>query len=282
MDAIHLTVYRGGSLLVDLIKIGGKTMQAKRIIPCLDTINGRVVKGVNFVNIKDVGDPVEYAVEYGRQGADELVVLDITATVEDRSSMAEVVKKTAAKAVMPLTFGGGIRTVEDFRKLFEAGADKISVNSAAVKNPSLIKEAAEAFGSERIVLAIDAKQVGIDEATGREKYNVLVSGGGVDTGIDLISWAKEGEKHGAGEILLTSLDRDGTKAGFDLPMLKAVCDAVDIPVVASGGGGDLDSFVELFQKTDADAALAASIFHFGEYTVGDVKAALRANGIPVL
>jgi len=257
-------------------------MQAKRIIPCLDTINGRVVKGVNFVNIKDVGDPVEYAVEYGKQGADELVVLDITATVEDRGSMVEVVRKTAAKAIMPLTFGGGIRSVEDFRELFDAGADKISVNSAAVKNPALIKDAAAAFGSGRIVLAIDAKQVGIDEATGMEKYNVLVSGGGVDTGIDLISWAKEGEKLGAGEILLTSLDRDGTKAGFDLPMLKAVCDAVDIPVVASGGGGNLDSFVELFQKTDVSAALAASIFHFGEYTVGDVKAALRANGIPVL
>jgi len=257
-------------------------MQAKRIIPCLDTINGRVVKGVNFINIKDVGDPVEYAIEYGRQGADELVLLDITATVEERSSMAEVVKKTAEKAAMPLTFGGGIRTVDDFRELFEAGADKISVNSAAVKNPELIRDAAQAFGSGRVVLAIDAKQVGIDEATGLEKYNVLVSGGRIDTGIDLVSWAKEGEKLGAGEILLTSLDRDGTKSGFDLHMLEAVCGAVDIPVVASGGGGDLNSFVELFQKTSADAALAASVFHFGDYTVGDIKDALRANGIQVL
>jgi cyclase len=195
--------------------------------------------------------------------------------------MVDVVRKTAEKVTIPLSVGGGIRTVDDFKDILEAGADKVAVNTAAVNNPELISDAAKTFGSSRVVLAIDAKQVGIEKATGLGKYNVLVSGGGVDTGIDLISWAKEGEQLGAGEILLTSLDRDGTKCGFDLPMLRAVCEAVNIPIVASGGGGDLNSFVDLFLETNVDAALAASVFHFGEYKVDDIKTALRSNGIPV-
>jgi cyclase len=186
-------------------------MSEKRIIPCLDVRGGRVVKGVNFVNIKDVGDPALCAMEYCRQGADELVFLDITATVEERRTMADVVKKTAEHVTVPLSVGGGIRTIEDFREIFDAGADKVAVNTAAVNNPGLIREAAQAFGKEHVVLAIDAKQVGIDENTGAEKYNVLVNGGKVDTGIDLLSWAKQGQELGAGEILLTSMDADGTK-----------------------------------------------------------------------
>ena len=257
-------------------------MSAKRIIPCLDVHAGRVVKGVNFVNIKDVGDPVEYAVEYDRQGADELVLLDISATVEERDTVTEVIRKTTEKIDVPLTVGGGIRSVDDFRKILKAGADKVAVNTAAVNDPELIREAVEAFGSSCVVLAIDARISGKDSETGEEKYNVYISGGQVDTGIDLVSWARRGEELGAGEILLTSMDADGTKGGFDIGMLRAVCDAVDVPVVASGGGGNLDSFVEVFEKTTAAAALAASIFHFGEYTVGDVKAKLRSHGVPVL
>jgi len=258
-------------------------MKAKRIIPCLDTLDGRVVKGVKFVNIRDVGDPAECAAEYCRQGADELVLLDITATVEDRRTRADVVRKAAEAVTVPFAVGGGIRTIEDFREIMEAGADKVGINTAAVKNPELIREAADTFGSECVVSAIDATSAGIDETTGLEKFHVLIDGGQTDTGIDLVSWAKEVEGLGAGEILLTSLDKDGTKEGFDIPMYKAVCGAVSIPVVASGGGGDLKSFVELFQKVpEVDAALAASIFHFGDFTVGDIKNALRENGIPVL
>ena len=252
-------------------------MQMKRIIPCLDVDvhAGRVVKGVNFVDIKDIGDPVLCALEYERQGADELVFLDITATVEGRGTMVDVVRKVTEVVSVPLAVGGGIRTVDDFEVLLEAGAAKVGINSAAVKRPELIREAAEKFGSERVVLAVDGKFV----ADGI--WTVVVSGGQVDAGLDLIDWCRRGAELGAGEILLTSMDADGTKAGFDIGMLRAVCEAVDIPVVASGGGGSLESFVEVFEETGADAALAASIFHFGEYTVGDVKEALKARGISV-
>jgi len=250
-------------------------MLAKRIIPCLDVHAGRVVKGVNFINIRDVGDPVECAMEYDRQGADEIVFLDITATFEERRTVADVVRKTAEKVFVPLTVGGGIRTIDDFREILRAGADKVAVNSAAVKNPELISEAAGIFGSQCVVLAIDAK------LTGANTYSVYVSGGREDTGVDLVDWARRGAKLGAGEILLTSMDTDGTKGGFDVAMLNAVCAVADVPVIASGGGGSLESFADLFLETPADAALAASIFHYGEYTVGDVKNGLRARGIPV-
>ena len=252
-------------------------MLAKRIIPCLDVHEGRVVKGINFVNIRDVGDPVDCAVEYDRQGADEIVFLDITATFEERRTMVDVVRKTAEKVFVPLTVGGGIRTVEDFRTMLRAGADKVGVNSAAVGNPALIAEAAGIFGSQCVVLAIDAKR----QEGPENKWNVYVAGGREDTGIDLITWAKRGAELGAGEILLTSMDTDGTKAGFDHDMLSAVCDVVGIPVIASGGGGSLASFADVFLETPADAALAASIFHYGEYTVDDVKAELRKFNIPV-
>ena len=250
-------------------------MLAKRIIPCLDVHDGRVVKGINFVNIQDVGDPVECAIEYNRQGADEIVFLDITATYEERRTMIDVVKKTAENVFVPLTVGGGIRTIEDFRKMLRAGADKVAVNSAAVQNPSIIEEASKIFGSQCVVLAIDGK------ANSEGGYNVFIAGGRSDTGKDLVEWAKLGEELGAGEILLTSMDTDGTKSGFDHDMLQAVCDVVNIPVIASGGGGSLSSFTELFNETSADAALAASIFHYGEYTVSDVKEELRRNNISV-
>ena len=256
-------------------------MQVKRIIPCLDVHNGRVVKGVHFVDFKDVGDPAFCAMEYERQGADELVFLDISATVEERHTTVDLVRKTAEKISVPLTVGGGIRTVEDFRELFDAGASKVSINTAAVRTPELISAAAEAFGSERVVLAIDAKASGTDPGTGKEKYTVFVSGGNEDTGIDLASWAAKGAELGAGEILLTSIDRDGMKTGFDIDMLNAVCAVTTVPVVASGGGGDLASFSAVFLETPVAAALAASIFHFGEYTVGDIKNELRAHGITV-
>ncbi len=250
-------------------------MLAKRIIPCLDVRDGRVVKGVNFVNIRDAGDPVELATYYSKQGADEIVFLDITATHEARKTVADVVRETVEKVYVPVTVGGGIRTLDDFQKLLRAGADKISVNSAAVKDPTLISRAAERFGSQCVVLAIDAKQ--------REdgSYEVVVAGGRIPTGKDAIEWAKEGEALGAGEILLTSMDADGTKQGFDLAMTKAVTEAVNIPVIASGGCGSLEHFAEVFQQADADAALAASLFHFGELTVPQVKDYLRKENIPV-
>ena len=250
-------------------------MLAKRIIPCLDVRDGRVVKGVNFVNIRDAGDPVELAKYHSDQGADEIVFLDITATHEARKTVADVVARTAAQVFVPLTVGGGIRTLEDFQTLLRAGADKISVNSAAVKDPSLISRAAERFGSQCVVLAIDARK----NPDGR--YEVVVAGGRIPTGIDAIEWAKEGERLGAGEILLTSMDADGTKAGFDLEMTKAVTQAVRIPVIASGGCGSLEHFAEVFEETGCDAALAASLFHFGELTVPQVKDYLRAQNIPV-
>ena len=250
-------------------------MLAKRIIPCLDVRDGRVVKGVNFVNIRDAGDPVELARYYSDQGADEIVFLDITATSDARDTVADVVERTAAQVFVPLTVGGGIRTLEDFRRLLRAGADKISVNSAAVARPELIAEAAERFGSQCVVLAVDGR------ARGDGSWEVVVAGGRKPTGIDLIEWVKRGEALGAGEILLTSMDADGTKAGFDLAMTKAVTDAVSIPVIASGGCGSLAHFAEVFEKTGCDAALAASLFHFGELTVPQVKDYLRERSIPV-
>ena len=256
-------------------------MHAKRIIPCLDVHAGRVVKGIHFADFKDVGDPIFCAMEYERQGADELVFLDISATVEARHTTVDLVRKTAEKISLPLTVGGGIRTVEDFGELFDAGASKVSVSTAAVRRPELIGEAAAAFGSEKVVLAIDAKVSGTDPETGEDKFTVYVSGGNEDTGIDLVSWVRQGAELGAGEILLTSIDRDGMKSGFDIEMLKAACAACDVPVIASGGGGSLASFSAVFLETPVDAALAASIFHFGEYTVGDIKNELRAHGIKV-
>lgn len=250
-------------------------MLAKRIIPCLDVQNGRVVKGVNFVNIRDAGDPVELAKYYSDQGADEIVFLDITATSDARDTVADVVERTAAQVFVPLTVGGGIRTVEDFQRLLRAGADKISVNSAAVARPELISEAAERFGSQCVVLAADGR------ARGDGTWEVVVAGGRKPTGMDLIDWVKKAEQLGAGEILLTSMDTDGTKGGFDLAMTKAVTDAVSIPVIASGGCGSLAHFAEVFEKTNCDAALAASLFHFGELTVPQVKDYLRSQNIPV-
>ena len=250
-------------------------MLAKRIIPCLDVKDGRVVKGVNFVNIRDAGDPVELARFYSDQGADEIVFLDITATHEVRKTVADVVERTAEQVFVPLTVGGGIRTLDDFRELLRAGADKISVNSAAVARPELITEAAERFGSQCVVLAVDAR------SRGDGTWEVVVAGGRKPTGLDLLEWVKKGEALGAGEILLTSMDADGTKAGFDLPMTKAVTEAVGIPVIASGGCGSLSHFAEVFEETGCDAALAASLFHFGELTVPQVKDYLRARNIPV-
>ena len=250
-------------------------MLAKRIIPCLDVRDGRVVKGVNFVNIRDAGDPVELARFYSDQGADEIVFLDITATSDGRATVADVVERTAAQVFVPLTVGGGIRTLEDFRQLLRAGADKISVNSAAVKDPGLISRAAERFGSQCVVLAIDARR------RPEGSYEVVVAGGRTPTGLDAVEWARRGEALGAGEILLTSMDADGTKAGFDLEMTRAVTQAVSIPVIASGGCGSLEHFAQVFAETDCDAALAASLFHFGELTVPQVKEYLRKRKIPV-
>lgn len=250
-------------------------MLAKRIVPCLDVRDGRVVKGVNFVNIRDAGDPVELATYYSRQGADEIVFLDITATSDARDTVADVVERTAAQVFVPLTVGGGIRTLEDFQRLLRAGADKISVNSAAVKDPTLISRAAERFGSQCVVVAIDARR--------REdgSFEVYTAGGRNPTGIDAVEWAKECERLGAGELLVTSMDTDGTKSGFDVEMLRAVTDVVSIPVIASGGCGCLAHFAQMFEQTGCDAALAASLFHFGELTVPQVKDYLREQNIPV-
>lgn len=250
-------------------------MLAKRIIPCLDVRDGLVVKGIQFVGIKAVGDPVAWAMEYDRQGADEICFLDITATHEGRGTMIEVVRNTARKVFVPLTVGGGIRTVEDYRDILRAGADKVSVNSAAIQDPTLISRAADRFGSQCVVVAVDAKK----RADG--SWAVFQNGGRIDTGLDAISWIRECERLGAGEILLTSMDADGTKEGFDLPLTAQVCKEVSIPVIASGGCGKLEDFSQMFRQTGADAALAASLFHYKELTVGQVKAHLAQNGIPV-
>ena len=250
-------------------------MLAKRIIPCLDVRDGKVVKGVNFVGIKEVGDPVECAEMYDRQGADEIVFLDITATSDHRETMADVVRETAKKVFVPLTVGGGITSPEDFAKLLRAGADKVSVNSAALKNPQLIADAAARFGSQCVVVAIDAKRM--EDGT----WHAFSAGGRVDTGIDAVWWAIEACRLGAGEILLTSMDADGTRDGFDLPLLDAVIAEVNVPVIASGGCGKLEHFSQVFEETGADAALAASLFHYQELTVGEVKDHLRRKNIPV-
>ena len=250
-------------------------MLAKRINPCLDVRDGKVVKGVNFVGIREVGDPVECAMEYDRQGADEICFLDITATHEGRRTMVDVVRKTAEHVFVPLTVGGGIGSVEDFRGILRAGADKVSVNSAAVKNPELISQAAEIFGSQCVVAAIDAKR---DE---KGNFKVVVHGGRKDTGLDAVEWAKKCQELGAGEILLTSMDTDGCREGFDLELLRAVCSVVSIPVIASGGCGRLEHFSQVFEETGADAALAASLFHFRELTVQEVKEHLAEHEIPV-
>lgn len=250
-------------------------MLAKRIIPCLDVRNGKVVKGVNFEGVKDVGDPVAYAEEYNRQGADELVFYDITASYEGRGVFLDVVSETAKKVFVPLTVGGGISTVDDFRETLRAGADKVSINSSAVKNPQLIKDAADIFGSQCVVVGIDAKR------DGKGGYTVYINGGRVDMKLDLIEWVKKIEQLGAGEICLNSIDTDGTKAGFDIDMLNAVCSAVNIPVIASGGCGKINDFAEVFEKTNSSAALAASLFHFRELTVGQVKSYLKERNFPV-
>ncbi len=252
-------------------------MFAKRIIPCLDVTGGRVVKGVHFVNLVDAGDPVEAAREYNRQGADELVFLDITATSDGRETMADVVRRTASEVFIPLTVGGGIRSVEDIRKMLESGADKVSLNSAAVKNPDLIRAGAERFGSQCIVLAIDARRI-----PGKPgHWEVYTHGGRRGTGIDALEWALQGVAAGAGEILLTSMDADGTQNGYDCELTRMISDAVNVPVIASGGAGKLEHLAEVFQTGKADAVLAASIFHFGTYTVGQAKAFLKQQGISV-
>ena len=249
-------------------------MLKTRIIPCLDVNNGRVVKGINFIDLVDAGDPVEQAVIYDAAGADELCFLDITASHENRSTIVEVVAKTAEKCFMPLTVGGGVRTVEDIRTLLIAGADKVSINTAAIKNPQFINDAASKFGSQCIVVAIDAKRV-------NKSYKIFTHGGRKETDISAIAWAKNAEASGAGEILLTSMDRDGTKMGFDLELTRSVSDAVSIPLIASGGVGTLDHLAEGVIKGHASAVLAASIFHFGLYNISEAKAYMEKVGVAV-
>ncbi|EUJ23958.1 imidazole glycerol phosphate synthase subunit HisF [Listeria grandensis FSL F6-0971] len=251
-------------------------MLTKRIIPCLDVTDGRVVKGINFVSLTDVGDPVEIAKAYNEAGADELVFLDITATHEERRTMVDVVARTAEQVFIPLTVGGGIHSVANMKALLQAGADKISLNSAALKNPDLIAEGAAKFGNQCIVVAIDAKYHADDDS-----WHVYSRGGRDDTGLDAIQWAKKAVSLGAGEILLTSMDGDGTKDGYDIALTDAICNAVSVPVIASGGCGNAEHMVEVFEKTGADAALAASIFHYGEMTIPEVKQILQAKGVAI-
>lgn len=250
-------------------------MYAKRVIPCLDVKNGRVVKGISFVNLRDAGDPVECAVAYDKKGADELVLLDITATHEGRSTMVDIVTRVANSIFIPFTVGGGIRTTADFKELLRAGADKISVNSAAVRNPDLINEAAQKFGSQCVVCAIDAKR----RAEGG--WEVYLNGGRLPTGIDAVKWAQEAVSRGAGEILLTSMDCDGQKTGYDIALTRAVSESVGVPVIASGGAGALEHFSDALTVGKADAVLAASLFHFNEIPIADLKDYLQKQGIPV-
>ena len=250
-------------------------MLAKRIIPCLDVTGGRVVKGINFVELRDAGDPVEIAARYNEQGADELTFLDITATSDGRDLILPIIEAVASQVFIPLTVGGGVRTVEDVRRLLNAGADKVSFNSAAVAQPEVIRQASTKYGAQCIVVAIDAKR---REGGG---WDVYTHGGRKNTGLDVVEWARKMAEFGAGEILLTSMDRDGTKSGFDLPLTRAVSDAVSVPVIASGGVGNLDHLADGIQKGGADAVLAASIFHYGEFTVAQAKARMAERGIPV-
>ena len=250
---------------------------AKRIIPCLDVDAGRVVKGVNFVGIRDAGDPVEIAKRYNQQGADEITFLDITASHQDRDTTVEMVERIAGEVFIPLTVGGGIRRCEDIRTMLNAGADKVSINTAAVSDPDFVREAAERFGSQCIVVAIDAKRVSAEGETPR--WEIFTHGGRTPTGLDAVEWARKMVDLGAGELLLTSMDRDGTKAGFDIGVTRAIADAVSVPVIASGGVGDLDHLVAGVKEGGADAVLAASIFHFGEYTIPDAKRYMAEHGI---
>ena len=250
-------------------------MLTARVIPCLDVKDGRVVKGVNFLDLVDAGDPVEQAKIYDREGADELCFLDITASHEERDTLFDVVGRTAEQCFMPLTVGGGVRTLEDIRKLLLAGADKVSINTAAVKDPDFVRRAAEKFGSQCIVVAVDAKSVGPD------KYEIFTHGGREATGIDAVAWSQRMAEYGAGEILLTSMDRDGTKQGFNLPLTRAISDAVSIPVIASGGVGTLEHFAEGILEGHASAVLAASVFHFGTFRIAEAKAAMAKAGVPV-
>lgn len=252
---------------------------AKRIIPCLDVDNGRVVKGVKFANIRDAGDPVEIARRYNEQGADEITFLDITASVDNRNTMLHTVERMASEVFIPLTVGGGVRTIDDIRKLLNAGADKVSINTAAVFNPEFVEEAAQRFGSQCIVVAIDAKQVANDG--NQPRWEIFTHGGRKPTGIDAVMWAQKMEQLGAGEILLTSMDQDGMKKGFDLSVTRAISDSISLPVIASGGVGDLQHLVDGILDGKADAVLAASIFHFGEYTIAEAKAFMAAQGIVV-
>ncbi|MCR4650893.1 MAG: imidazole glycerol phosphate synthase subunit HisF [Lachnospiraceae bacterium] len=251
-------------------------MHTKRVIPCLDVNNGRVVKGVNFVNLRDAGDPVEIATAYDRAGADEVVFLDITASSDGRDTVVDMVREVAKKLFIPFTVGGGIRTVEDFRKILREGADKVAVNSAAIKRPELIREASEKFGSQCVVVAIDAKRR--SDGSG---WNIYLNGGRVDTGIDAIEWAVKAESLGAGEILLTSMDKDGTKSGFDIELTSRIADAVKIPVIASGGAGAVEHFAEAVTEGHADAVLAASLFHYKELEIKEVKKYMADQGIEV-
>jgi cyclase len=250
-------------------------MLAKRIIPCLDVKDGRVVKGVNFLNLRDAGDPVEIAKRYSEDGADEITFLDITASFEERKTMIEVVERTAGEVFVPLTVGGGVRTLEDIRQLLLAGADKVSINTAAVKNPEFVKAAADRFGSQCIVVAIDARRLS------ENGWEVFTHGGRNPTGIDAVKWAKKMDEYGAGEVLLTSMDRDGTKAGYDLELTRAISRSVSIPVIASGGAGTLEHLFEGLTVGEADAALVASIFHYGEYSIQEAKEFLIRKGIQI-
>ncbi len=260
---------QGGALIREAVH-----MLAKRIIPCLDVDKGRVVKGTNFVNLRDAGDPVALARRYNEQGADELVFLDITASSDNRQTVVKMVRQVAKEIFIPFTVGGGIRTAEDIRAMLRAGADKVTLNTAALKNPALVQEAAREFGSQCIMVAIDAKRT-------NNSWNVFIKGGREDTGKDVLQWAQEVERLGAGEIMLTSMDRDGTKSGFDLELTRTVSNMLNIPVIASGGAGTLESMADVCKEGNADAVLAASIFHYGEYTVQDVKKYMRKNGIEV-
>ncbi len=255
-------------------------MLTKRIIPCLDVKDGRVVKGVSFVNLRDAGDPVEVAKIYDQAGADELCFLDITASHENRDTLLDIVSRTAEQVFMPLTVGGGIRTLENIRQLLNAGADKVSINTAAVENPKFVTEAAHRFGSQCIVVAIDAKQVPSKEA-GLARWEIFTHGGRNSTGLDAVAWAQHMEQKGAGEILLTSMDQDGTKDGYDLPLTRTVSEAVSIPVIASGGAGTMDHLYEALGEGKADAVLAASIFHYQTYSISEAKTYLKEHGLPV-